>query len=342
MTIQLATDFLQKLYYRVTIRAGSRAPEPGHPTHILHRRRINVLILTLYLVYTFLQALYDIRLAGSFYTLLDVTPSSPEKEIRAKFRRLAARYHPDKLPATSSAEAASHGEQVFHSAKTAHDTLLEPALRFAYEHFGPGITKVQTPSMDSVRAYVFAGLRALAPEYVKMAATLVVLNYFFLNRWGQFWRYMGVLGMVVLELYLLTHNWRPGGWAVGSAKAVRALAPGLLPPRLLPFQILELARRMVVALNVFISRLAPREDEGRGLDAAVRNQEAVVSNLVRRVETEAGEGLSLGVAPFRGSKGDVKRLRDAMKEGLVTRAVREHPEVKEAVRKVLERRGKES
>ena len=52
--------------------------------------------------------------------------------------------------------------------------------------------------------------------------------------------------------------------------------------------------------------------------------------------------LQLGLAPFKGDAVMVGTLRRGMKEGLVLGSVRDSPEVKEAVKRVLERRRTES
>jgi len=57
-----------------------------------------------------------------------------------------------------------------------------------------------------------------------------------------------------------------------------------------------------------------------------------------RIDQEASGLLALQFAPFKGSPGQVKELRRGMKEGMVMGSVRGHAEVREAVRRVVERR----
>src|SRR5690349_14927017 len=93
----LATQFLQSIYYRITLSAGTPHPQPGTALYARDYRRIRILVLISYLLYTLAQSLYDVKLAGDFYTLLSIDPyHTTEKEIRTRLRRLAARYHPDK------------------------------------------------------------------------------------------------------------------------------------------------------------------------------------------------------------------------------------------------------
>ena len=337
MKSQYATNFLQSLYYRVTIPAGQRHPQPGEPLFAYHHRRIRVLVLSLYLLYTLAQALYDIRLAGDFYTLLGVTPWSGEKEIKSRFRRLAAKYHPDKLH--ENGQPFPGADQMFVQFKLAHDTILDPAKRFAYDRFGPVIVDVQHPGLKTIRDYVYAGLRSKAPEYLSNAGLLILLNYVWLPKWGQFWRYFAVACIAFLELYFLTHAWEPPQLAVLWASTIQGLLSDLLPPHLLPFQILGLARRMSLSMNIFISQLAPPKAMDSNMrEMQTQQQIAHLAQAASRLDTESGGLLQLGMSPFTGDKEKSEILRSGMRESLVASALKRHPEVKSAVQRVLDRR----
>ena len=340
---KLATSAIQTLFYNVTIRSGAPQPQTGQPLFTYHRRRIHIFVLSLYLLYTLIQTLHDICLAGDFYTVLGISPASPDREIKAKFRRLAARFHPDKIRPGSDSSLTGDAEAAFVHLKLAHDTVLDPARRFAYDRFGPAIVRVQQPGLKTIRDYVYAGLRSLAPEYAKGGLVLVVLNYFWLPKWGQFWRYFVISTLAFLELYFLTHDWKSPDFSFPVANLAHRLLPGILPHHLLPFQILALARRMSISLNIFISQLTPHSSKGsieqhRQLQAQILH----LNQLAARMDAEATGLLGLGFAPFKGEKNSVEALKKAMKEGIVTSAIRNTPEVKEAVARVLERRERES
>jgi DnaJ domain len=324
------------------VRAGAPRPQPGQPLYAYHRRRIHIFVLSLYLFYTLIQTLYDIRLAGDFYTVLSISPTSPDREIKAKFRRLAARFHPDKVRSGNDETISADAEAAFVDIKLAHDTLLDPAKRFAYDRFGPAIVRVQQPGLKTIRDYVYAGLRALAPEYVRGGLMLVVLNYFWLPKWGQFWRYLVISTLAFLELYFLTHEWKSPDISVHVARLAHWLLPSVLPPHLLPFQILALARRMSISLNIFISQLAPHSHKGTAeQDHQLQAQISHLNQLSARMDVEATGLLGLGFAPFKGERNHVEALRKGMKEGIVTGTIRNTPEVKEAVARVLARRERE-
>lgn len=294
------------------------------------------------MLYTLVQTLYDIHLAGDFYTTLGVNTTSSDREIKAKFRRLAARFHPDKVRPSNDGPSSADAEAAFVHLKLAHDTLLEDAKRFAYNRFGPAVVRVQQPALKTIRDYVYAGLRSLAPEYVKGALMLVVLDYFWLPRWGQFWRYLAISGLAFLELYFLTHEWNAPDSAVSVASFARWLAPNVLPQNLLPFQILALARRMSISLNIFISQLAPHAARSSAeLDQQLQAQISYLNQIAGRVDAEATGLLGLGFAPFQGEKDHVEALKKGMKNGMVTSSIRAAPQVREAVANVLARREKD-
>lgn len=334
---QYVTRILQSLYYRLTIPAGRPHPQPGHPLYAYHHRRIRIFVLCLYLVYTFVQTLYDIRLSGDLYTVLGVTPYSSEKEVRARFRRLAARFHPDKIRETD--RETTSDDAAFVTLKLAQDTILDPTKRFAYDRFGPAILRVQHPGLRSIRDYVYAGLRSLIPEYLKGAVTLVGLNYFWLPTWGQYWRYLAIAGLLFLELYFLTHTWEPQQYMLETAKIARALIPGIFPDHLLPFQILNLARRMSLSVNIFISQLAPPTARNKAdEDRQAHHQLAHLNQAATRLETEVSSILQLGLVPFKGEPDKIELLKRGIKENIMLSAVRNSDEVKEAVKRVVDRR----
>lgn len=307
-----------------------------------HRRRIHIFVLSLYLLYTLVQTLYEIRLAGDFYTALGVNPTSPDREIKAKFRRLAARFHPDKVRTSNGGTPSTDVEAAFVHLKLAHDTLLDPAKRFAYDRFGPGVVRVQRPGLKTIRDYVDAGLRSLAPEYVKGALMLIVLNYFWLPKWGQFWRYLAISSLAYLELYFMTHDWTAPRSSFYVTTVAHWLVPEAFPPHLLPFQILAVARRMSISLNIFISQLAPHAARSNAeQDQQLQAQILHLNQMAGRVDAEATGVLGLGFAPFKGEKEHIEALKKGMKEGMVTSAIRSTAEVREAVAKVLARREKE-
>lgn len=332
-----ATSFLQTLYYKLAFRVGDPTPQPGTALYAKHHRRIRVFVLCFYLVYTLVQGLYDIKLAGDFYTALGVTPYNSDREVKARFRRLAARSHPDKV--SQYGDALPAAEALFVHYKLAQDTILDPVKRFAYDRFGPKIVQTQHPGLRTIRDYVYVGLRFLVPEYAVGAVSLVALNYFYFPRWGQYWRLYAISTLVFLELYFLTHNFDPPCSITHFGKVAQRIFSDLLPPHLLPFQILSLARKLSISLNIFISQLAPPAARSKAdEDRQTQQQIMHLNQAATRLDQEAAGLLIFGFAPFKGDAEKLTMLRKGMKDGVVQGAVRNSPEVRDAVRRVIDRK----
>ncbi len=65
-----------------------------------------------------------------FYEVLGISRSSTEAEVKASYRKLAMKYHPDKNPGDKSAE------ETFKEATEAYEVLKNPEKRQAYDQFG--------------------------------------------------------------------------------------------------------------------------------------------------------------------------------------------------------------
>jgi hypothetical protein len=188
---------VQSLYYGLTIRAGDRRPQPGSPRHGNHRRRIHIIVILAYLLYTIYEAYHQMRMQGDFYQSLDVSHDVDDKGIKSRFRRLhvrtslrwtptnvvsrAALHHPDKVGASKSPAAS---EAYFVHLKLAQDTLLNPAKRFAYDRFGPDM--LEWRHCTTIRDYIAAGFTAFAPSYLASGFLLVVLSVTGYLQWGRF------------------------------------------------------------------------------------------------------------------------------------------------------------
>lgn len=172
---------LQSLLYSIFIRAGDAHPPPGSPKFIRHRKLIHALVIGAYLVYTIVEADWELQRAGDFYSALGVAPDVGERALQSKFRRLTVLHHPDKIAA---AEARPQAERYYVYLTLARDTLVDPAKRFAYDRFGPDM--LAWKHCLSVRDFVMHGMQSAAPSYAASAFALVVLGMLGYLEWGRY------------------------------------------------------------------------------------------------------------------------------------------------------------
>jgi hypothetical protein len=156
-----------------------------------------------------------------------------------------------------------------------------------------------------------------------------------------------------LEIALVTHPlalFMPEAWlppALQSLLGTSSTARSTF--YLLPFQILQLARRASVTLHIFISQLAPPGAAAKTSSAGAAErlspqtvqQLGQMVQLSRATDVEATRLLQLSLAPFRGDRESVTTLRKGMREGLVLSGVRSSPDVQRAVSRVVERKQRE-
>lgn len=179
ITQQYATNFLQSVYYGLTVRAGEPRPQPGTQRYERHRRRIFLFVIVGYLLYTLYETFHQVQLAGDYYQALGVSPFADERTIKSRFRRLAAQHHPDKVTLDNGSEA------YFMYLRRAQETLVDPAKRFAYDRFGPEI--YNWGEQKTLRDFVMRSLiKSVLPPYVGGFITMVVLNWLWWANWGRY------------------------------------------------------------------------------------------------------------------------------------------------------------
>ncbi|KAL9613147.1 MAG: hypothetical protein Q9167_002312 [Letrouitia subvulpina] len=323
------------LFYGITIRAGDPKPQPGTPRYLKHRRRIHIAVIIVYLLYTIYEADYWIQQNGDFYQDLGLPIDVDEKKIKARFRRLAAIHHPDKV--NSPADHAE-AEDYFVKLKSAQDTLTNPTQRFAYERFGPDI--LQWQHVSSIRDYLSVGFQGLIPLYGGSVAFMMLLSMGGYLQSGRYWRYLIFSCLAVLEVYTLTRPYPP---PVLSKVLNPLLTTITSHPPLLPFQLLVLAHKMTITVFIAFSQLSPlfaNSTPPTSSSAPTSDEQRLVrlENLAQANEIEAARLLALEMAPFVGDEEGQKNLRGKVKEWLVQNTIRADPEVRDAMGRALQRR----
>ncbi|KAE8144717.1 hypothetical protein BDV25DRAFT_166208 [Aspergillus avenaceus] len=339
------TSIVQNIYYGITIRAGEPRPQPPSPRYARHRRRIFILVVTGYLLYTLYETFHQVQIAGDFYKALGVSPLADDKLIKSRFRRLAAQHHPDKVIQGDGVPS----DNYFVYLKLAQDTLLDPAKRFAYDRYGPDM--LNWGDLKTMQNYLFTGLQRSIPQYVVGLVTVIILNFTWWSSWGRYWRFFTFAALITLELALVTQPralFFPVSYIPLELRNLLGISTKAPSFYLLPFQILTLAQRASVTMHIFISQVTPPEVSkgsssapGERIHPQTMQRLAQLVQLSRATDGESTRLLQLGFAPFQGDRESVATLRKGMKEGLVLSSVRASSGVQQAVGEVVERKQQE-
>ncbi|KKA29713.1 hypothetical protein TD95_005289 [Thielaviopsis punctulata] len=331
----MVSGWVQSFWYSITIRAGDPRPPPGSPRYVKHQRIIQALVISVYLVYTVVEADYEISRAGNFYSALGVTPDASDREIKSRFRRLAAIHHPDK--STASAETSTSAD-FFIMLKTAADTLADPAKRFAYDRFGPGVHEWKhcTTIFDFLQRGV---ADRFVPHYLGTAVVLYIFGFFGIMDTGRLWRWMLLVSMAVVEVTLLTRPVMPTAFS-------RVMNPllGLLVGRApyVQFQVIALLRRLSITIAIALAQLTPVLFPSNG--AAAKAEAALSQSLGRMqaltvgLEKEVSAVLNVEFAPFKDDVGLINMLRGQVQDWLVQNTIRSDPMVVDAMGNTLRKR----
>lgn len=329
----LASSWVQSIYYGITIRAGEPKPQPGSPRYATHRRRITVLVVSLYLLYTLYEADYHLRQEGTYYSDLGLPSTASEREVKTRFRRLAALHHPDKSNAPDANEYFVH-------LKTAADTLTDPLKRFAYERFGPGAAEWRHCS--SVHDYVMRGLQIIVPYYAAAGAVMWVLGLFGYLEWGRWWRWVTMAGMLVFEVHVVTRPDWPG--VLAFVNPLMETLSGGNRQGYLPFEAILLLRKGVMTLYIALTQLGPllagqqQQNKSENEEVLVRQGIDRIEAGVKGIEGDVNRMLDMEMAPFAGDPEALSNLRGRAKEWLVQNTIRADPMVRDALGKSLQRR----
>lgn len=325
---------MQSLWYGISIRAGDPKPQPGSPKFLEHRRRIHIIVVSAYLLYTVYEADWDIRRASDFYQDLGIPHHATDREIKSRFRRLAAIYHPDKISSTSSV-----AEGYFVHLKKVQDILLDPAKRYAYDRFGPGMAEWR--NCASIRDYLVVGLQTTLPYYGFGAVFMYILGMLGYLEWGKYWRWLTLVVLCVFELHTISRPYFPPI----AAKIVNPLLTSFTQhPPYLPFQLIQLLRKMSITLYIAFSQIGPllESPEAARLqgdpELVLRQQLDRLEMTAKASDVEATRLMGMEMAPYVGDPLALKEVQGKVKEWLVQNTIRSDPEVRDALGKLLKRR----
>ncbi|KAL5350176.1 hypothetical protein ACLOAV_005213 [Pseudogymnoascus australis] len=328
----LVTNAIQSVWYGITIRAGDPKPQPRSPLHTKHRQRIHIAVITTYLLYTIYEAHYTIRQASDYYQDLGISHSASDREIKSRFRRLAALYHPDKV-----AQSATSTE-FFRHLKTAQDTLLNPSARFAYDRFGPSIAGWANSS--SIRDYLTVGALEILQYYGAGAVIMYILGLTGHLQFGVYWRWLGLLTLAVVEAHIASRPYAPRF----ASHLLNPLLTNLASqPPYLPFQLIAILRKCAVTLFIALSQLGPllapqTAAKSGSEEEQLQRQVERLAQVAGATDVEASRLMAMEMAPFVGDADAIREVQKKTSEWLVSNTIRSDPEVRDALGNVLKRR----
>jgi hypothetical protein len=315
---QLVASWTVALWYRIITRAGDPMPHAGTPQYQRARKRVFIVVVSLYLLYTICESYLILSKTPSFYDLLSVPFSVTPQELKSRFRRLTVLYHPDK--------AGTAGAEHFVALKQAYDTLSDPTRRFAYDRFGADM--LEWKHCVSLYDYVLRGAEALIPYYGSILISLVVLSVLGMFETGRWWRYYVLVALAVFELTLLSRPY-----------PVLPNIPFAKP--LLAFQQVTLARKIMLTTFIACNQLSPFLATQKPVESATEALEERLGQLLglaRLVEKEAAMVQHTELLPFEQDPAALRQVERRIGDWLIENQIRNDPEIRDAMGNALQRR----
>lgn len=282
----LATHYTQVLYYKITVPLGDASPLPGSPKYERHKRNIYAMIISLYLVYSVVEAVWNVTNSlspesnkNSLYGALELDPEATASTIRSAFRRMSVKFHPDK--ATGSGPEV---EERWLRIKSSYDMLSNPVLRFGYDRFGDAAIawtkKFETagassePTATVMSDFVMNGLRdTLGGFYGGTLLVLCVMYLFGIAKTGHVWRFFFLFIGGLVELMLITR----------STPSLYATLPVMRWLKLTPYQLAKIVRNLILTSFIAINRLGPLISSGS--DSHPLTTKKGIQHLQKQLET---------------------------------------------------------
>jgi len=221
--------------------------------------------------------------------------------------------------------------------QTARDTLVDPAKRFAYDRFGAEILGWQ--QCKTIRDFVMHGVQQTAVYYTVSFCVLILLAVLGYLQAGKFWRYLVGGALFCAEMTIMT---RPE-WPAVLTRVINPflIATGLRTPYI-PFQVIVLLRKLTVTFFIALGQLTPLFQDpteatkaGEGITPPMLDR---LDALSKAADQEVSRLTVLEVTPFVTERSRMRDLKTGLGQWLVQNTVRNEPEVKAAVNKVLTRR----
>ncbi|KAG0254250.1 hypothetical protein BG011_005875 [Mortierella polycephala] len=116
-----------------------------------------------------------------------------QKQLKTNFRKASLQYHPDKV--------GQAGADKYIGIRMAHEVLVDPVMRQAYDRFGPlvlGCTECTT-----ARDYIEYKLNEMSDFYVMSFTILALMDLTGKCMYGRYWKLLLLIVMGGLELSMV-------------------------------------------------------------------------------------------------------------------------------------------
>ncbi|QDS67623.1 hypothetical protein FKW77_004254 [Venturia effusa] len=329
----LVTGWIQTIYYRITLRAGDPAPQPGSPQYVKHRKVIHCSVIGIYLLYCIFEADWILQQEPTYYQYLGVEVDVGERTLQKTLRKLAAQLHPDRY----SEHQKDTANDAFIRVKAKADALLDPAKRFGYDKFGPVSTDWK--NCKSKGDYVLQGAQNSGFIYLGTLITMVVAHILGMLPYGRYWRFLAIASLAVFEAYMIT---RPSPDFLTSHINTFLRATNL-HASYLPFQIIQIARQSSFAAFIAMNQLGPILASPATMPDSpgeLQNATIQIRQLARATKENSQKLLQLECMPFIGQEGDkgMDRLKRELSSWLVNNEIQKQPGVQAAMQRARERK----
>lgn len=282
----------------------SRLPVRGTQAYDTLKRAVYAAVVLAYLGYNVYGA--TAAIGANFYDVLDVPLDADEKTLRSSFRRLSAKYHPDK---------ATGDENKFRAARKAYDTLADGARRFGYDRFGRAAADWGEAKLPI--DYLQRGLTAAAPFYVGSAVFIFGLSWLRGDKYGTFWRALLFLALALVHVAAVVGDLR--------LDALALLLPGS-GGRKTAFELVELLKQLTVTAMIAIAQVGPVLFPGTAAQNTAA-EVAEVAQLSRVLMVEADQTRQLARLPFLTGTTHDREIIDATVDWMVRARLDAEPEV---------------
>ncbi|KAG0348421.1 hypothetical protein BG005_011541 [Podila minutissima] len=249
------TNVIQSIWYSIKYPVNSAAkPAANTPKYRRHYNRIYCAVVLAYLAYTILEV--DRSTPINCYDMLDLSfHSFSQKQLRTNFRKASLMYHPDKV--------GQQGAETFVSVRAAHEILVDPVTRMAYDRFGPNMLSCQ--GCKTNKDFINNGLSSYYTFYLGSGVVLVLMSVLGKGQFARYWRFIVLFGMAALELAMIL---RP---------TPITLLSWIMPHRV-TFEQVAILHQVFISTFIAISQIGPI------LVPSKENERGSVKDLLTRLE----------------------------------------------------------